>query len=110
MLVGQLGIEGIGLSAMADLLGAEINVEARRIDWHPGVANRRQNAAPIRIGACPGGLDQWGMADRPSNLERFVPAPRLLDIQPDHVLNTFAIADYLLSKRLADVREGFGEF
>jgi hypothetical protein len=90
--------ESAGDSVAAYLLPADENLDARWIDGQTTPSDCCEYASPIRIGASPGGFNQHRVSNRPRYHQRFFPAARLFDEQPNYVLHAFTITDDLLSE------------
>ncbi len=75
------------------------NIDPRGIDGHAGVADRRQNAAPVGIASRPRGLDQRRVGDGAGYAQSIRIGERPADVELDHVLNAFPVLHDLLGQR-----------
>src|SRR5882672_9437284 len=95
MFVGTGFVEGVECAVAADFLVADVNLNASRIDWDSTVADGGQDAAPVGIGAGPGGFYQRRVRDGAGYLKCLFAVAGLLDIEMDDVSCAFAVADDL---------------
>ena len=65
-----------------------------------GIAGRRQNASPVRIGTGDGGLDQRRVGDGPLYFARLFGIFSYVNLNSDKFSRAFAISGYLPGKAL----------
>ena len=71
----------------ADMHGGPVDIER-----HAGASRRRDDAAPIRIGAMDGGLHQQRVRNRPRHLTRRLHARCVAHRHGDHLRSAFSAA------------------
>src|SRR5215813_2476982 len=88
-------------SVTANLLLAQVDVDAFLVDRDPRLADRRQKPPPVGIGSGPRCFHQWRSGNGGGNLSCFSAIASLFDSEPHHVLHALTVGDDLRRQRAA---------